>query len=145
MKSRICTQITGRLLLALRRWAERRKRRVTVGHAPLDVRFARNRILQPDLFVLFARVDPAHEGPIDRVPELCIEILSSNRLHDRVTKRLLYGATGVEEYWVVDPAGLIERWTGAGLSEGTEHRTTLRTPLLPGFRLNLRKLFARGR
>jgi Uma2 family endonuclease len=138
-------EILARIVVALRAWAARQKRPVTVGQAPLDVRFAPGRILQPDAFVLFGRVARRHEGPIDRVPELCVEVLSSERLHDRVTKRLLYAAAGVEEYWVVEPAGVIERWSGPGLARAQELRHRLSTPLLPGFVLDLRRLFATRR
>ena len=138
-------EILGRLVLALRSWAGRQRKPVTVGQAPLDVRFGRNRILQPDAFVLFAAIIPTHEGPVEHVPELCVEVLSSNRVHDRITKRLLYAAAGVKEYWVVDPNGAFERWMGPGLADGTTLRGTLTSSLLPGFRLELRRLFARRR
>jgi Uma2 family endonuclease len=138
-------EILGRLVAALRAWAARQKRPVTIGQAPLDVRFGRNRILQPDAFALFGQISPGHEGPVDRVPDLCIEVLSSNRVHDRVTKRLLYGAAGVKEYWVVDADGLVERWTGPGLAKGKELRGALTSPLLPRFRVDLRRLFSRRR
>jgi Uma2 family endonuclease len=135
-------EVLGRIVVALRAWATRRKGPVTIGQAPLDVRFAPGRILQPDAFVLFGRIPRSHEGPIHRIPELCIEVLSSDRLHDRVTKRLLYAAAGVTEYWVVEPAGVVERWTGPGLDRAEEVRIRLTTPLLPGFSLNLRRVFA---
>ena len=134
-------EILGRIVVALRAWAGRQKRPVTVGQAPLDVRFGSGRILQPDAFVLFARVARRHEGPIDKIPQLCVEVLSSERLHDRVTKRLLYAAAGVAEYWVVEPAGVVERWSGPGLARAEALRRRLTTPLLPGFVLDLRRLF----
>jgi Uma2 family endonuclease len=115
---------------------------VTVGQSPLDVRFAPGRILQPDAFVLFTRIPRKHAGPIDRIPELCVEVLSNDRVHDRVTKRLLYAAAGVLEYWVIEPAGLVERWTGKGLTRAVVVRRRLTTPLLPGFALDLRRVFA---
>jgi Uma2 family endonuclease len=64
-------------------------------------------------------------------------------VHDRVTKRMIYAASGVREYWIVEPSGLVERWSGAGLAEVEEARDRLATPLLPGFRLDLKRLFAR--
>src|SRR5439155_13353707 len=135
-------EIVGRIVVALRAWAGRRKRPITVGHAPLDVRFAPGRILQPDVFVLSGRVPRRHRGPIERIPELCVEVLSEDRVHDRVTKRLLYAAAGVKEYWVAEPAGLVERWSGPGLTRAETLRAWVRTALLPGFALDSRRLFA---
>ena len=135
-------EILMRLVGALRTWAAKQKRQVTVGQAPLDVRFAPGRILQPDAFVLFARVPRGHTGPIDKVPALCVEVLSDDHLHDRVTKRLLYAAAGVAEYWIVEPAGVLERWSGAGLARAEKLRDRLTSPLLPGFPLDLRRLFS---
>ncbi|MCC6765614.1 MAG: Uma2 family endonuclease [Deltaproteobacteria bacterium] len=135
-------EVLARIVVALRSWASKRKSPVTVGQAPLDMHFAPGRILQPDAFVLFGRIPRAHQGPIDRVPELCIEVLSSDRLYDRVTKRLLYAAAGVQEYWVVEPAGAVERWSGRGLARAAALRQRLATPLLPGFDLNLPRVFA---
>jgi Uma2 family endonuclease len=138
-------EILARIVTALRAWARPRKSPITIGQAPLDVRFAPGRILQPDAFVLFERVSRRHEGPIDRVPALCIEVLSADRLHDRVTKRAIYAAAGVREYWVVEPAGMVERWSGPGLARAEDIRGRLTTELLPGFSLDLRRLFATKR
>jgi Uma2 family endonuclease len=135
-------EILMRLVGALRAWAAKQKRQITVGQAPLDVRFAPGRILQPDAFVLFARVPRGHTGPIDKLPALCVEVLSDDRLHDRVTKRLLYAAAGVTEYWIVEPAGVVERWSGGGLARAEELRDRLTSPVLPGFSLDLRRLFS---
>jgi Uma2 family endonuclease len=139
-------EILGRMVNALRNWAGKQRRVVTIGQSPLDVRFGKSRILQPDAFVLWKAIDPKHKGPIAQVPELCIEVVSSDRMYDRVTKRFVYGAAGVRELWVVEPAGLVERWSGRGLAERVELRARLVSPLLPGFTLDLKKLFAvRGR
>lgn len=138
-------EIVGRLIVALRLWAETQSRPVTVGHAPLDVRFAPGVILQPDVFVLFGRVSARQRGPLERIPELCIEVLSEDRVHDRVTKRLIYAAAGVKEYWVVEPAGLVERWTGKSFERAERSSARIVTPLLPGFELRLRQLFATGK
>jgi Uma2 family endonuclease len=135
-------EVLSRIVMALRTWAARRTGPVTVGQAPLDVRFAPGRILQPDAFVLLGSIPRKHQGPIDRIPELCIEVLSTDRVHDRVTKRLLYAAAGVAEYWVIEPAGLVERWAGEGLARAVVVRRRLTTPLLPGFALDLRRVFA---
>ena len=133
-------EVLRRLVLALGRWAEGRSE-VTIGQAPLDVRFGPNRVLQPDAMVFLARIEREQAGPIDRVPEICIEVLSSNRAYDRVTKRFVYGAAGVQEYWMVDPGGFVERWTGAGLSREELIPDRLTSGLLPGFELAVDKLF----
>jgi Uma2 family endonuclease len=139
-------EVLRRVVAALGTWADRQTRPVTVGQAPLDVRFGRNRILQPDAFILLDRIPPSHRGPIDRVPELCVEVVSENRVHDRVTKRLLYAAAGVQEYWIIDPeGGFFERRTGPGLSVETLVTGTLSSRLLPRFRLDLSRLFAQRR
>jgi Uma2 family endonuclease len=74
------------------------------------------------------------------VPELCIEIASTNRAYDRV-KRFLYAEAGVQEYWLIDPAGFVECWKGPRLTERSELTETLRSTLLPGFELAFSKLF----
>ena len=138
-------EIVGRLVVMLRAWAAKQKRPVVVGHAPLDVRFGRGRILQPDVFVLFGRVPRSLRGPIEKIPALCVEVLSEDRAHDRVAKRRLYAAAGVREYWIVDGGGVVERRSGAGLARGEETRRRLTTPLLPGFAFDVRRLLAARR
>jgi Uma2 family endonuclease len=128
-------EMLSRLVVALRQWAETQPHAVTVGLAPLDVRFAPNRILQPDAFVLFERLTAGQEGPIDKIPQLCVEVLSSNRAHDRLTKRHVYAEAGVAELWTVEPTGSVERWSGAGLSQSQLLTDRLASPLLPGFEL----------
>lgn len=131
--------ISANLLTALRLWA-----RTTNAHAvsaPLDIRFGPGRIAQPDLMVFLGPVD-FHQLPVERIPELCIEILSpTNRSYDTLTKRFVYGAAGVTEYWIIDPRGRAEKWTGPNLTEGAAVIDALESGLLPGFRLALAELF----
>ena len=134
-------EIVGRLAFELRSWASKEPRAVTVGQAPMDVRFAPGRILQPDLFVLLARIPLDHEGPLDRVPELCVEVLSARPNYDRFTKRMVYAEAGVREFWTIEPGHFVERWTGAGLHDLTRLETAIESELLPGFALDLASLF----
>lgn len=136
-------ELLVRIVHSLRTWAERKEQPFFVGLAPFDVRFGRGRILQPDAFVVCGAVALDAEGPLDRVPEVCIEVLSTNRVYDRVTKRFIYAESGVQELWVIEPSGVVERWHGNGLAEAEELTTTLATPLLPGFVLELAALFRR--
>jgi Uma2 family endonuclease len=134
-------EILRRVVLALGNWASN-KPGVTVAQAPLDVRLGANRIVQPDAMVFLAHIDRNQLGPIERVPEICIEVLSNNRAYDRITKRFVYAAAGVAEYWLIDPAGLVERWSGPGLAKDEALTDQLSSVLLPGLSLDLRGLFA---
>src|SRR5205814_9343870 len=132
-------EVLRRLVLALGRWADGRAD-VTIAQAPLDVRFAPDRILQPDAMVFLTRIVREQAGPIDRVPEICVEVLSSNRAYDRVTKRFIYAAAGVAEYWIVDLAGFIEQWSGPGLGQEEIITYRLASPLLPACDLAVRNI-----
>ncbi len=73
--------------------------------APIDVFFLRANPVQPDILALLpsgaARVV---ENGVEGVPDLLVEVLSpSDRSHDLLTKRALYGRAGAHEYWMVDP------------------------------------------
>ncbi len=76
-----------------------------VLHAPVDVIFEDETVLQPDiLFVRKANVGVIkHEG-LRGAPDLVIEIISAATAHkDRVEKRTIYERFGVSELWYVDP------------------------------------------
>lgn len=136
-------EVLSRLVHRLRTWADAHTENVFIGQSPVDIRFRQGRILQPDAFVILDRVDLNTVGPLDRIPEICIEVLSQDRRYDRVTKRFIYAAAGVREYWVVEQSGLVERWTGPGLEAAEEIIDTLTCSLLPGFSLDLAALFSR--
>ncbi len=132
-------EVLGRLVFALRRWSEGRSG-VTVAQAPLDVRFAPGRILQPDAMVFLATIDREEPGPITRVPEICVEVLSVNRAYDRVTKRFVYGSAGVVEYWIVDP--ILETFeflesTPLGFRVRLPEGAVYRSAAIPGLELDL--------
>jgi Uma2 family endonuclease len=135
-------EVLSRIVGALRDWARSQAAPVTVAQAPLDVRFGPGRILQPDAMVFLTKLPRALAGPVDRVPEVCIEVLSSDRVYDRITKRLIYAAANVQEYWVADPNAFIERWSGAGLFREELLRDRLTSERLPGFELDLVRLFS---
>ena len=73
--------------------------------APVDVFIEGANPVQPDIVVIL----PEWPGSLPRrgiegAPDILIEVLSpSNRTHDVLTKRALYGRAGVREYWIVDP------------------------------------------
>lgn len=85
--------------------------------SPSDIRrddVSRNRV-QPDLYVLRLQdgVKPAYPFGLGDLL-LAVEVASpGNPRYDYHTKRTLYLASGVPEYWVVDPeARNISRWQG---------------------------------
>lgn len=109
----------------------------------LDVRFAPGRILQPDAMVFIAPLPLKTKTPIQRLPELAIEVLSSNRTYDRIAKRSIYGSAGVREYWLVDTLkSQLEICHGEALMLTRLEAARLTTPLLPGFALDVPGLFA---
>jgi Uma2 family endonuclease len=59
-------------------------------------------LVQPDISVVCDK-SKLKENRYNGAPRFIIEILSSNRSHDMVTKLNLYQKAGVEEYWIVDP------------------------------------------
>ena len=74
--------------------------------APLDVFFPGADPVQPDILVILpdgaARIELRG---IEGAPDLVVEVISpSNRGHDLLLKRALYGRAGVREYWLLDPA-----------------------------------------
>ena len=135
-------ELLGRVVTALRGWASETGARATIIQAPIDVRFGPNRILQPDAIVVLDILGRDTATPLTRVPEICIEVLSTDRAYDRVTKRYVYAEAGVQEYWIVDPAGVIERARGPGFAISEELDDVLESELLPGFQLDVARLFS---
>lgn len=76
--------------------------RCEVFISPLDVVLDDSNVVQPDVFVV---CDPKKVGEkrVNGVPDMVIEILSTNRKDDLVDKLALYQSHGVREYWIVDP------------------------------------------
>ena len=118
--------------------------------APCDVVFSDTDVVQPDL--LFVSRDRAHlldNGEHVRgAPDLVVEILSAATAErDRGYKRALYAKHGVAEYWLVDPSAetvWIHRPDGRALvvAQTLRRGQTLRSPLLPGFVLDLEDVFS---
>lgn len=122
------------------------------GHifdAPIDVILSDIHIVQPDLALVLKNsmakvVDRGIEGP----PDLIVEILSpSTAKVDRSTKRSLYAASGVREYWLISPELEVVDVAispESGLTQVTTFHAsdTLSSTLLADFRLPLAPVFA---
>lgn len=76
-----------------------------VFDAPTDLIMPGCTPVEPDLIFLdLSQASYVKEKFIEGVPELLVEILSPNApAYDRVTKLNRYAASGVPNYWIVDP------------------------------------------
>lgn len=119
--------------------------------SPLDVVLSDTNVVQPDvLFVAQARVaEVLQERGVFGAPDLVVEVLSpSTEARDRQGKLLAYQKAGVAEHWLVavsDSSCIEVRRRKRGrlvLVETLHPGDALTTPLLPGLRLDLAKLFA---
>ena len=118
--------------------------------APCDVVLSDTDVVQPDLlFVSSDRANLLSSGENVRgAPDIVIEILSpATAERDRGYKRALYAKHGVAEYWMVDPSAetvLIHRLDSRALvvAQTFRREQTLRSPLLPGFALDLEDVFS---
>ena len=105
------------------------------------------RAVEPDLVVILAgRDDIGGARWVEGVPDIVIEILSSDRNRDLVRKRQLYAEAGVREYWIFDPRSDTVLPLELRDGEYAERPTltaadTLATPLLPGLSIPLADLF----
>lgn len=72
--------------------------------APLDVFFADDNVVEPDvLFILSEHLEQVEDKFVRDAPDLVVEISSpSTRRLELVRKRELYQRFGVPEYWYVD-------------------------------------------
>ena len=105
------------------------------------------RVLAPDLAVVLAgNPYQTSGGYFEGVPDITVEVLSTDRRRDLVRKRQLYAEAGVREYWIVDPradtATLLELRDGEYAERAVlTVSDTLTTPLLPGLAIPLADVF----
>ena len=107
--------------------------------------------VEPDLVVILSgRSDIGGHIHVEGVPDIAVEILSSDRSHDLVYKRRIYADAGVKEYWIVDPRR--DTVLPLALQDGAYAERqplgpgdTLSTPLLPGLAIPLADLFQHRR
>lgn len=119
---------------------------VFVDHITILSREPR-RILAPDLAVTLAG-NPYQivGGYFEGVPDIVVEVLSTDRRRDLVRKRRLYAEARVLEYWIVDPRDdtvtLLELRDGEYAERSVlAVSDTLTTPLLSGLAIPLADVF----
>ena len=84
---------------------------VTLLFSPADITWDREKLVQPDLFVI-PTAELSKSWKTVQTLLLAAEVLSpSSARADRLVKRRLYQRQGVQTYWIIDPdAALVEVW-----------------------------------
>ncbi len=106
---------------------------------------------EPDVvIVLNERRDIMERSRVEGVPDIVVEILSTDRNRDLVRKRQIYAEAGVLEYWLMDPRNdtitPLELRDGAYVERAVlEVDDVLTTPLLPGLAIPLADIFQHRR
>lgn len=140
--------ISAALMSALRVHVRRHRLGIVVA-APVDVHIGdRATPVQPDIvFVARERLHIVGRERIEGAPDLVVEILSrSAAARDRGLKFDLYAASGVREYWLVDPD---ERTMEVYVLRGKAYAPlgsyrpgeVAASELLPGLKLKMKELF----
>jgi Uma2 family endonuclease len=80
------------------------KRIGNVVTAPIDVYLSDVEVFQPDIMYISNERASIIKEKIHGAPDLVMEVLSpATAYYDLVHKKSVYEATGVREYWIVDP------------------------------------------
>ena len=146
--------VGGRINTALDLWSSETQRGTTL-QAPGLV-FSVERGVIPDLvWISWERLREAEDraGHFTLAPELVVEVLSpgsENVKRDRETKLAIYSEEGVREYWIVDQQQRtidVYRQRDGALEhvETIPERGVLESPLLPGFRLEVERIWPPAR
>jgi Uma2 family endonuclease len=140
--------VQGELHMALRRWQEDVDDKGLVLQ-DVFVAFANGSRPAPDISYWSAkRRPPVERGAVQSVPDLIVEVLSpSTRANDEGAKREIYMSSGVRELWLVDPdAHTVTRVRPDGTAdEALGKEATLHSELLPGFALEISRIFLPAR
>ena len=114
----------------------------------IGVILSETRAPTPDaVFLRSEKASLIHGSFVEGVPDLVIEVLSTDRARDLVLKRSWYHEAGISEYWIIDPVNdSIEalEWSEEGyFSRAVLGRAdVIATTMIPGFELQLNALFA---
>jgi Uma2 family endonuclease len=103
----------------------------------------------PDLLIYKTSEDDIEEEAVWRtwIPEVVVEIVSlGSELRDYVEKREEYLRFGIKEYWIVDAERqevlVLRRWRNRWRERVVSASETDSTRLLPGFVLDVGRIFA---
>jgi Uma2 family endonuclease len=121
--------------------------------SPIDVYFPNGDVYQPDiLFISLERLEIIGEKNIQGVPDIVVEVLSSNAAYDLGEKKDTYEAFGVKEYWIIDSEresiDVLENVVGKYgnefrvYSRGRKGEGAVESNVLHGFSIDLSYVFA---
>lgn len=143
---RVSRELEFALLMYLRRTGKGE-----VLDAPVGVRLAHDSVVQPDILVVLREHESqVGEQVIDGPPDLVVEVLSPGTARrDLGVKREKYRATGVPEYWIVDPVHaaieVLVLENGDYVRFGVfGHTETLRSRVLPDLEIALAEVLHSG-
>lgn len=115
--------------------------------APMDVRFTKNDVVQPDLFFIKNDRLDIVQRIIEGAPDLVVEIKSDgNTANEMIYKKFLYEISRVKEYWVIYPNKKTVRQYELIDDELHHVRTltttdTLRSTVLSDFEMSVAAIF----
>ena len=102
---------------------------------------------EPDIVIILnERREIVSRVRVEALPDIVVEILSTDRSRDLIRKRQIYAEAGVLEYWLMDPRSdtvtLLELRDGAYVERAVlSVADSLTTPLLPGLAIPLAGIF----
>jgi Uma2 family endonuclease len=101
-------------------------------------------LVQPDIFTACDR-SKLQDKRYNGAPQFIIEILSTNRSHDMITKLYLYAKAGVSEYWIIDPEAqtisALELVNGEYVVTDYSGEDDVPLASIPGCAVDFRKVF----
>jgi len=138
--------VVGNLAMIVGVYVKKNKLGVT-RVAPLDVEFDKDNVFQPDFLFISADRRGILEKYVKGAPNLVVEVLSpgSSKQKDRNDKKVVYGKSGVEEYWIIDPEQqrleIYLNREGEMLPEQTLTEGEVRATVIEGLRFELGELW----
>jgi len=104
-------RVVGRLFTGLAGYLVGHRGLAEAFLAPADITWSRERLVQPDVFVV-PSTEVSDRWATYQTVLLAVEVVSpSSARGDRLVKRRLYQRQRVATYWIVDPdARLVEVW-----------------------------------
>ena len=101
-------------------------------------------LVQPDIFLACDR-SKLKDNSYNVAPKFIIEILSTNRSHDMVTKLNLYEKAEVKEYWMIDPEeqiiSTLEYIDGKYIYHKYSGENEISLITIPGCTIDFKKVF----